>query len=839
MQPNEIPNDEIPNKTRPATSPPIGKPNFSVSLNEVVDDVHEDMKNILAKIQRKDTLCSSDTIIRPTSPPIANPIFPMSLKEVDKVEVDKVVDDVHKEVKNIMQILAETQRSATLWSSDTVVQQMPLKPSVFHGRDDIIEEVTQLLMKEETSRVCILGAGGIGKTSVSLGVVEQLLIKTRFLPENLVWVPCVEATSSILFLEILSLQLQIPQNNQVTIEEIIYFLDASTQPRLILLDNFETPYNSLDGSQKVKEILNQLSMLSHVAILVTMRGIHPPYAESIQWQSKVIRSTDEAACLRIYRDIYPGAENDPDVHTLLGALGHMPLPVALMARLAKEQQSTAKELLSAWSKDGPDILPYHHEYSLNRSISLSVDSNLMKQNPQALLLLKFLSCLPAGTTKATLRWWVPALDSSMVPSAIATLSKAGLLVENQRVELDSPVFFVLPVVQSFMHQRGRIEELIRHDIRSSCYQYVLDHACRDDNPAFPIKSKALAAEDINIQAILYGTMPHNNKLSDKAIEAFIAFSWYRCDTKPNLQIAQHTASMARASGVKRYIASSLWCLGTTYGFLGEFYAAYDSLQEAYQLFNTLLPGDRELQLFCCRCGIDMVNATRFTFRDDEKAVSLARDIKKRSATISDDLIHGRSLMTLGLVLDKFGHRQEALRHLELAELKVTGNILISQVFYSIALVQYHENRLPEALDAVKEAWEHAKSSNSLVDQAQTSLAFGMILFSVNRDAEAWEYMERSLTTNLELGNRRNCASTLEYMGYGYLRRGDYLNAYGAYGAAAETYLDEEPDGMTCKDNLAKIKDKQRNPELNVGFERPRTDNDWPSLFYPVVQDNPR
>jgi hypothetical protein len=29
--------------------------------------------------------------------------------------------------------------------------------------------------------------------------------------------------------------------------------------------------------------------------------------------------------------------------------------------------------------------------------------------------------------------------------------------------------------------------------------------------------------------------------------------------------------------------------------LGEFYAAYDHLQEAYQLYNSLLPGDRELQ----------------------------------------------------------------------------------------------------------------------------------------------------------------------------------------------------------------------------------------------------
>ena len=713
---------------------------------------------------------------------------------------------------------------------------MPLKPGVFHGRDDIIKEITQLLMKEETSRVCILGSGGMGKTSVSLGVVEQPLVKARFLPENLFWVPCIEATSATLLLEILSIQLQVPGNKQVTIEKIISQLNTSTQPRLILLDNFETPYNPLGGTQKqVEDILRRLAMLKHVAILVTMRGRYPPCDEAIQWQSKDIRPTDEAACLRIYHSIYPDSKKDRDVATLLRVLGHMPYAVTLMARLAKEGRSTAKELLSAWSEYGPDILPDHHEQSMNRSISLSVDSYLMKQNPQALLLLKILSCLPAGTPKATLRWWAPALRLAMVPSAIATLSKAGLLVENERQDSDSPILFVLPVVQSFMQQHGRIEEEIRQNIQSSCYQYVLDHACRDDDPSFPIKSKALAAEDINIHAILYGTMQHNTKLSNRGIEAVVAFSWYRCDTKPNLEIAKHTVSMAKASGAKKFIASALWCLGTTYGFLGEPYAAYDHLQEAYQLFNALLPGDRELQLLSCRCGITLALAALDKFEDGNKAISLARNAEKQSATVSDDVVHAWSLIVLGTVLEDSGHRQEALRHLERAKVKAIGSVYLVDALYSIALAYYHENKLPEALDAVKEAWKQAESCNSLVGQAQISLTFGAILFSANKDTEAWKYIEISLTKNTQLGNQRDSATALEYMGYGYLRRGDYLNAYGAYEAAVENYKGtvlEKSDGNRCKKNMAKIKDKQKNPRLIVGFESPGF---GPSIFYPAVQ----
>ena len=120
-----------------------------------VDDVHEDVQHIGNKV---------DDV------------------HEDVQHVTNRVVDMHEDVK---QILAKTQRSATLPSSDIVVQQMPLKPAVFHGRDVIIEEITKLLI-EEKSRVCILGAGGMGKTSVALAVVEQSVIKTRFPPENIV-----------------------------------------------------------------------------------------------------------------------------------------------------------------------------------------------------------------------------------------------------------------------------------------------------------------------------------------------------------------------------------------------------------------------------------------------------------------------------------------------------------------------------------------------------------------------------------------------------------------------------------------------------------------------------
>jgi tetratricopeptide (TPR) repeat protein len=563
--------------------------------------------------------------------------------------------------------------------------------------------------------------------------------------------------------------------------------------------------------KQVGDILRKLAMLSHIAILVTMRGTYPP-CDTIEWQSHTIQPTDEAACRRIFHDINPSSKNDPNVDRLLAALGHMPFAVTLMANLGKRGKSTANELLEMWYTSGTDMLSVTNspEKSMNRSISLSVDSEFVKQDPDALPLLAILSLLPAGTTTQNLRWWATSIK--MIPSAIATLSDAGLLVENKWEHSFSPVLFVIPVVQSFMQQQDRIAEEIRKQVQSSCCEYVLAHACRFDDPTFPKNSKALAIEDANIQSILFSSPTSRHIVpSDIILEALIAFSWHRCDTKPNIEIANYAVTAAKASGVERYIASAVWCLGETYAQLGDHHSSYAHQRHAYRLFNSLPPGEVELQRLGGQCGIDLGHTARLVLQANHEAISLARDVETKCAALSDNIIHGRSLVLLGAVLQEAGQPQEALRCLDQARtmLKAVGNTYnLAEAYQFTSLVHYGQGKLPEALDAVEEAWKLAQLTENVSLQADISLDFGKILFSTNRDTEAWEYIEISLMTASYIGKRYTVAKALEYMGYGYLRRGDYHNAYGAYEAAAEKYIGTvyaDTDGRRCKDNMARIK----------------------------------
>ncbi|KDR71103.1 hypothetical protein GALMADRAFT_804924 [Galerina marginata CBS 339.88] len=813
-----------------------------LNMNTVEDCLNR-LSTALEKFKLANDLRDSDLLkeLHARLGKMANTVDDISrdLKQVD-TKVDGISGDVKQAVAKMEEFQELWKRSATAPRSDAVArQQIPLKPEIFHGRDALVEEIVQSLMKEETSRVCILGPGGMGKTSVSLAVVESSQVQARFPHGNFVWVPCIGATSATLFLETLYVQLQVPGDKQITLEKIITELSASTHPRLLILDNFETPWNAPGGSQKqVEDILRTLAKLDHIAILVTMRGNRPPCHHAIKWQSKNIEPTDEESCLRIFHEINPSSKDDPDVGHLLSVLGYMPFAVTLMANLAEDGQSTAKDLLVAWSDSGPTLLSDNPEQSMNRSISLSVDSDLVQRNPNAVQLLGILSLLPAGTTKENLHWWVPSLTTATVLSATATLSKAGLLVENKRKDTDSPILFVIPVVQSFM-QHNQIKDDLRKQTYLSCCQFVLDHASRYNESTFSKYSKVLAAEDTNIQSILFNPSTKLHPLlSDKTIEALIAFCWYRADTKPDPELTKYAVAAAETYSVDRHIASAIWCLGHTYDNIGKDDVSCDLLQKAYQLFNSLPTPDPELQQLSGLCGLDLVRAVGSRPDNTEELMSLVLEVEEKCSNLSDDL-HGQSLVFVGISLLLSTQHQEVLSYLNQgsALLRAAKNAPnLAEACQAISMVHFMDQRFSEALDAIGEAWRLAEMTDVPGVQVAVAAQFCWILFFVDRDAEAWTYLEIYLTKARHIGHPNQIADALEFMGYGYLRQGAYQNAYSAYEAAATQYLSTSSleAEQNCKDNMVKIKQKEADPDSVVGFNRPTTYKDE-TLFYPFGQ----
>ena len=760
-------------------------------------------------------------------------------------KIHGLTQHVADRVDGIYKILTKPNRKQSMVPavSDKLVRQdMPLKPRIFHGRDTIVQELVGLLLDEELPRICILGPGGMGKTSLALAVVQSPSVQAKYNAHNCFWVPCIEATSTSLFLQILCTHLRVTVETSSPLNDILAELKTTVEPRLILLDNFETPWNTLDNTQKdVNNVIQQLDRIPHVAILVTMRGTHLP-SNDIVWQSKNLPPTDKDACRRIFSDINPDSKDDPDVDHLLTELGYMPFAVTLMANLGKEGQSSAKHLLEEWRDAGPRMLSPSQvdssEKSMNKSISLSVDSNLVKRDPDALFLLATLSLLPAGTSRENLHWWAPSLK--LKTGAIARLSRAALLTPT------SSTLFVLPVVQSFMHHHHRIPDEVHQQVQSACCQYVLDHACRYRDSKFKTNSEALASEDTNIQSILLGGQGAEKlegSCDRRLVEALVAFSWHRYDTKPNLEIVTHTLELARASRNQRRIVESLICLGGTHSKLNDFNLAKPCLQEAWgsPFFSAknLSSGPicRRLRV---ECAWLLAGALRHLHEDPQEIIALLESVNATLREDSDEEGRARTLSALGHSLryaKKYDDALNRLFHARAISVELGHNADAAKTLNYIARV-YRETARPEkAICRLDQALELIQEIDDPYIHGGILLTYGTVLLDMNRNAEAMEYLMKALCDYQLLGSVLGLAQTLEYIGYTYLRMNEYQEAATTYQEATERYVIVgakaalgQAGKEQCRRNLDLIKRKQKNQHEIVEFLRPTGDEDGKCLL---------
>ncbi|KZO89672.1 hypothetical protein CALVIDRAFT_531933 [Calocera viscosa TUFC12733] len=106
-----------------------------------------------------------------------------------------------------------------------LLAEIPPAPVVFHGRDDLVESIVELVCRRETCRIPLLGPGGIGKTSIAAIVIHNRRVKAKYgRPEGI--------------LNALAASLPVPPGSDVLRTVLTCLL---SQDRILLvLDNLET-----------------------------------------------------------------------------------------------------------------------------------------------------------------------------------------------------------------------------------------------------------------------------------------------------------------------------------------------------------------------------------------------------------------------------------------------------------------------------------------------------------------------------------------------------------------------------------------------------------------------
>ncbi|KAJ7580177.1 hypothetical protein C8J56DRAFT_867455, partial [Mycena floridula] len=435
---------------------------------------------------------------------------------------------------------------------------VPANSSVFHGLVALVKLLTVSFVGSKLARLCLLRPGGMGKTSVALEIMAQPELAAFFSKKNCLWLACVQATSVSLFLDMLCVSLGILDHSGDNLSAILSEL-GKPEPIVLLLDNFETPWNSSGERAEIAQILRDIEAIPNVALFVTMRGSEAP-VEGIRWHSEFITPLDLEASLQIFADISPEGRGDPELPNLLNEVGNMPLAVTLLARLANSTQCTAGEMLKKYKSRGTAILGrgLDAQYSMDVCISLSVESQPMKECQEALMLLFILGRLPAGTTYEMLeQWWARNITDLLV--ALDTLRATALIEARNRS------FFVLPVIRSYLLDHSRFPDAVTSSmIGTACHFLQKYHITKLNDHPFREHQDTRLLEELNLQSVLLTS----TSAEDIIIEALITLAEHQSRTRPRTEVIEHAIQVAKKSpNHRKLLGQALYSPGKMLGLL--------------------------------------------------------------------------------------------------------------------------------------------------------------------------------------------------------------------------------------------------------------------------------
>ncbi|KAJ7265589.1 hypothetical protein C8J57DRAFT_1718250 [Mycena rebaudengoi] len=273
---------------------------------------------------------------------------------------------------------------------------LPPCPQIFHGRESELQDLVNILV-QDSAHIAILGAGGMGKTSLATVALHNPEVEAKYLHRY--FVPCHSSPTCTELAATIAAHIGLEKGSKMANKIAHYFSHAP--PSLLVLDNLETTWEALSSRFEVEEFLSLLTDVPHLGLMITLRGAERP--SKVKWTRPFLAPLEplsNMAAQQTFIAVANDGHDDDSIKALLKLTGNLPLAVRLIASVAGSEGCA--KALSRWKSESTRMLSsgYDQQSSLDISIMLSYTSSRMTRDAQELL--SILSLLPDGFADADL-----------------------------------------------------------------------------------------------------------------------------------------------------------------------------------------------------------------------------------------------------------------------------------------------------------------------------------------------------------------------------------------------------------------------------------------------------
>ncbi|KAJ6563268.1 hypothetical protein DFH09DRAFT_1278943 [Mycena vulgaris] len=327
---------------------------------------------------------------------------------------------------------------SSLYNSSTSISMLPSEPKIFHGRESELSDILKLFM-QETPRIAILGAGGMGKTSLARAVLHHPTITGTY-AQHCFFVAC-DSTSSKDELVIL-IGAHLGLKPKKGLDKVILHHFATNPACFLVLDNLETLWEPTETRRDIEEFLSLLTGVKHLALIDAAR--------------------------QTFIDIADDCHDSDDIDKVLLLTDNMPLAIDLMAHLVESEG--CPNVLVRWEEEKTSVISdgYDKRSNLDLSISMSLSSTRITSVPQCQELLSLLSMLPDGLSdielvqsklpiKDILSCKAALLSTSLVYSDDHRRFKALVPIREYVAKSYPPMDYLVQALFNYFHQLLEIE----------------------------------------------------------------------------------------------------------------------------------------------------------------------------------------------------------------------------------------------------------------------------------------------------------------------------------------------------------------------------------------------